>query len=91
MRTLARRMLFGMSLAMAAAVTLVPHTAFAVPCCSAPICSRESPPPPPICASCSPSCFTDDDSSDVAVDDAAPPVDFAHDFDADAGVCHAVS
>jgi hypothetical protein len=80
--TSARKLLLALVMITIGVVPLVPRTASAAPCCSAPICQMQ--PPAPICAFCSPGCAVDEDDS------AAAPVDYAHDFDAAAGVCYAV-
>jgi hypothetical protein len=53
------------------------YTASAAPCCSSPLCQQDI--PPPICALCG-NCVAGADDG----------IDYAHDFDADAGVCFPV-
>jgi len=73
------RSLFAVLLAAVVSVVgLVPRSAHAAPCCSAPICQKDN--PPAICASCG-DCVGESDDG----------IDYEHDFDDSAGVCYAVN
>jgi hypothetical protein len=73
-----------------AAVALESSPALAVPCCSAPMCTRETPPPPPICGLCS-DCSAEqvditesgyDEEAGVCLDVVEPDPTFSEDVDA---------